>query len=617
MRDKENDELARQVQLRATFRDLFGINDAAPFAEIESDLTFVELAQGDVLIRQHESADCIYFVVSGRLRALASRGDKDERLGEIARGETIGEVGLITGEPRSATIVAVRHSLVARMTKEIFERVLTGRPQVSLAIMRTIIERFGQNTRTYRRRNRPVTLCMVPITDGVDELAIGHQLQTLLREYGGTVRLISSRDLGAFSIRDRNDAAESNSAVGAWIDSAEAGSSTLILVADQDTTEWSRCCIARSDEILLLARADAHPRISALEAACFGHDVESAPAQTLVLLHQESRRCPTGTGAWLDRRPVERHLHVRVPIERDMRRLARVVSGRGVGLVLSGGGARGFAHLGVMKALMEVGIEPDFIGGTSIGSIMGAMRALDLRGQGIIDFGRRLFLEGRGPTSDVNLLPLVSLVKGVKTRRLTERAVQELAGAEIDIEDTWLTFFCMAGNYSTSSEVTFDRGPLARSVLASYAIPGALPPVVVNGHLHVDGGTVNNLPVDVMERVGVGSIIAVDLLPEDSRPLGFDTIPGTALLLFDRLRSGQRRRYHLPSLPEMLLTAGFLQSNGRQKNMRERADLCFRPALDGVRPLQWRKYDEVVARGYASAKQHLETVPASQLAKFR
>ena len=82
-------------------------------------------------------------------------------------------------------------------------------------------------------------------------------------------------------------------------------------------------------------------------------------------------------------------------------------------------------------------------------------------------------------------------------------------------------------------------------------------------------------------------------------------------------RPKARRRYRLPSLPEMLLNASVLQSAGRQKEMRARADICIRPALDGIRLLDWRKYDSVVRSGYDSAKQQLRTVQPDLLQRLR
>jgi NTE family protein len=270
-----------------------------------------------------------------------------------------------------------------------------------------------------------------------------------------------------------------------------------------------------------------------------------------------------------------------------------------------------------MNALAEAGIEPDFIGGASIGSVMGAWRAMDLCGDELTAAGRWAFVDSGGPTSDYNLLPLVSLIKGGKTKSITEAAVRAVAGSDIDIEDTWLTYYCVAANYSAISEAVLTRGPLAKSVLASYAIPGALPPIILDGHLHIDGGVVNNLPVDVMDRFAPRTVIAVDLMAEVERKVDLEWVPNAGALLADRLRPKARRRYTLPTIPELLINASFLQSLGRQREMRGRADICFRPKLRRVGLLDWKKYPDVVQDGYESAMRQIEALDPAVLAALR
>jgi NTE family protein len=599
---------ARRELLRALLREFFDVDDPAVIDGIAGELEFIALKSGEVLFRRGERTDDVYFVVSGRLNAVVERADgRHQVLGEIARGETVGELALVTHEPRSATVLAGRESLVARMSRRSFEGILAGRPQLGLAMMRTVVERFRRAERARQPPRIPTNVCFLPITDGVDAEDLARRCAALRAPYGGAGRVVVRGEMEErFSAAERAEAASRHGAVARWLGAAEAESASLFLVADREPTAWTERCIQQADEILLLARADASPAISQVEARLLDEErPEPVATQTLVLLHPAGQRSPTGTARWLDRRRVARHFHIRPALPRDLKRLVRLLAGRGVGLVLSGGGARGFAHIGVMNALAELGIEPDIVGGTSIGSVMGAWRAMDVRGEALVAAGHRAFVASGGPTSDVNFLPLISLIAGRKTRAITEAAVRSVAGAEIDIEDTWTTYYCIAGNYSTSTEAVLTRGPLAKSVLASYAIPGALPPIVLGGQFYVDGGTVNNLPVDVMERLGAGRIVAVDLLAELVRQAAFDWVPGTLAMLADRLRPRHRRRYDLPSLPEMLLDATFLQAVGRQKLMRERADLCIRPTVGEVGLLDWKKYDQVVRSGYASAREQL------------
>lgn len=298
-----------------------------------------------------------------------------------------------------------------------------------------------------------------------------------------------------------------------------------------------------------------------------------------------------------------------------MARLARMLSRNAVGLVLAGGGARGFAHLGVWRALHAQGIEVDVVGGTSIGAAMATLIASDAPIDRAIDIARRAF--SANPTSDYNLLPLVSLVKGRRVQAAIHRAIDELAGGPIDIEDLWKPFFCVATNYSQAREHDLHNGDLALGLQASMAIPGALPPVVHDGDLLCDGGTFNNFPVDVMRDLrGVGPVIGVDLGVRHARRLDLEEIPGTWELLRDRLRPRRKRRYRLPSLVSYLLNVTVLYSESRQSDAKRLTDLYFNPPLFKVGMLQWSRFEHIVRQGERHAVEVLDGLSAEQRALF-
>ncbi|MDB5559308.1 MAG: Patatin [Enterovirga sp.] len=602
--------------LRSAFRDFFHAGDE-DFEAVEAELEVLVLGAGETLVSEGDVSEEAFFLLSGRLRATRQTRQGPEILGDVLRGETVGELGLITGERRSASVSAVRDSVVARMSRETFKRLIAGRPEVALTVMRTVVERSRRGDRRRRSEGRK-TICILPVAPLPDLRGFSNTLRDCIASLDATARLLTAEDFAALPRADRDSVGDPRGAVTRWLDGAEMASSSLLLVADGEPTPWTRACIRHSDEILLVADADGPVAVGEAEAALLDDDnTVVGPVQSLVLLHDSGKRSPTGTSAWLARRSVDRHIHVRPALERDMKRLARLVTGRAIGLVLSGGGARGFAHVGAINALTDAGIAPDIIGGTSIGSAIGALRALDLVGDDLIRAARRIFVEDGNPTSDYNLLPLISLLRGAKTRFLTERAVDEVAGHDIGIEDTWITYYCVAANYSTATESVLARGSLSRALLASFAIPGALPPIIIDGHLHVDGGALNNLPVDVMQRFGAARILAVDLLSDRIRTFDLDWVPGSLALFVDRLRGRSKRRYDLPSLPEMLVNASVLQATGRQREMRAKADICFRPALTGVRLLDWNKFDDVVRSGYETARADLAVLDPGVLSAYR
>jgi NTE family protein len=296
--------------------------------------------------------------------------------------------------------------------------------------------------------------------------------------------------------------------------------------------------------------------------------------------------------------------------------MARVISGRAVGLVLAGGGARGLAHLGVYQALEAAGVPIDFVGGTSIGALMGTLIAFDVRADEMERAARDAFLNApRGNvTGDFNLLPVLSLLKGHRSRHSLTQSLARYADYDAGIEDTWKPFFAIGANFSYGREEVLDFGPLIPSVTASFSIPGALPPVLLRGSLMFDGGTFNNLPVDVMARRGVGKILGVDVTNDRGHALDIAEIPSPLALLRDRLRPRAAQRYRrLPTLPETMLMSTFMSSMSRQREQRRQADLLFHPDLPRIGLLEWQRFDDVVAGGRTHANEILATVALDSL----
>jgi NTE family protein len=259
----------------------------------------------------------------------------------------------------------------------------------------------------------------------------------------------------------------------------------------------------------------------------------------------------------------------------------------------------------VYRALQERGIEVDCVGGTSIGAVMAGFVASDQPYGEVLRVARECF-KGK-PTGDFNVLPLISLIKGARLRRLISRAGEQLLGLQADVEDLWKNYYCIASNYSQAREQLIEAGDLSRAIRASIAIPGALPPVIEDGDLLCDGGTFNNFPVDVMRGMrGVGKVIGVDLSVHKPRRIEFDEVPTSWALLRDRLRPRAARRYRLPSLLSYLMNMTVLYSASRQREYRKLTDLYFNPPLERIGMLDWNKFDSIVERGYAQGVQVLD-----------
>lgn len=596
--------------LQTVLRDYFASDNAAILHTIRSEAEYVDLVSGTILLRQGDISNDVYFVLSGRLHAFSETESGARKiLGEIGRGETIGELALFTGEPRSATVVAVRDTLLVKVTRAMIERTILQHPEIEMSMMRVVIRRFRQRERERQAPLVPVNICILPITHGPDAAGFARILRNAQAAEAGPVAVVTADDVASHFGAQNHPPGQRNDALAGHIDDIEARSRAVYLAADGGDTAWTRFCLRHADEVLLLADAGHDPGLSAVEQACLPPAAPiSIARQTLILLHRTDARIPTGTARWLSARPDARHFHIRPELPSDMGRLARIVSGRAIGLVLSGGGARGFAHVGVIKALEEAGIPVDMLGGSSIGAVMGMVLTLGRSADEVAAAVRKAFLEHpRGNvTGDYNFIPLVSLIKGARTRSAMMQAVRDATGRDaIDSEDCWTTFFTIASDFSTGSEAVLQRGDLTRNVGASYAIPGALPPVFVDGHMMYDGSTFNNFPVDVMARFGAGRIIGVDLSVDREQLFDIDHVPGTLTLLRDKLRPRAKRRYRLPSVPETMLRSSFITSISKQKEMGKFTDLLFRPRITDGRLLDWSRFEEVVAAGYSQAREVL------------
>jgi NTE family protein len=319
----------------------------------------------------------------------------------------------------------------------------------------------------------------------------------------------------------------------------------------------------------------------------------------LLLLH-EGAFANGAAARWYSVLPGMPHHHMRGPADYD--RLARLLTGRAVGLVLSGGGARGFAHLGVVRALREHDVPIDLVGGTSMGGILAAGVAADWTDKELVERFRRSFVD-TNPLSDYTL-PLVSLVSGRKVGMLLRREL-----GDIDIEDLPLPFFCVSSNLTTGRIAVHQHGPLWQWLRASVAIPGVLPPVFQGGEVFVDGGAMNNLPVDVMRAKGRGPVIGVDVGTDRTFTTDVDA---TEMPSFWNLLGAPRGRRR-PNILQILWRAGMVNSTTATLERRTQSDLLLTPPLESLDLLDWKAFERAIAIGYRDTCERLASGELARL----
>jgi NTE family protein len=299
------------------------------------------------------------------------------------------------------------------------------------------------------------------------------------------------------------------------------------------------------------------------------------------------------------------HHHVRLDIHSDFDRLARLLTGHAVGIVMAGGGARAFGHIGVVKALRASGVPIDLVGGTSMGAIVAATVASRWPEEQVIAQFRRDFVENN-PLSDYTV-PLISLFRG---RRVT-RMLREAFG-EQDIEDLVLPFFCVTANLTTSLADIHSIGRLWRWLRASVAIPGVIPPFNEAGEVHVDGGVIDNFPVRAMRKLGRGMTIGVDIDTGGALAAGADVSePWSAWQFFRRLIWKRNETLPIPSIVRILLRAALAASTARAAEDRAAADLLIVPPMTHIDLLDWTSFDQAIEIGYRTTMEALEKSRAS------
>lgn len=574
-----------QQKLKEALLKTFGEMDEPTLAAVASNFQWVDLQGGSPLFRQGDAGEAMYVLASGRLKITLD--GSNETIAEIAPGEPVGEMALITGETRTANVLAVRDSILAKLEKKSFDELSEKHPSLLRNICKTIVQRFQKRQNRKRVKKKVTNLCVLPLADRQKTAQFLGDLVGALEKFGSQIVLDSHTvnrllALPAISQIEKMDSHNSRH-LSAWLEEQEAAHRFVIYIPDPTETAWTRRCLRQADEILLLADATQSPDLQEFEQKFLSERNRiSLATQTLILLHPPETKQPSNTKSWLEKRPGVQHHHIRLGAVRDAERVARFITGTAVGLVLSGGAAKGIAHIGVIRALEEAGIQIDMVGGTSIGSVVGALVCIGWSGNEISHRTRATFR--KNPTSDFNLLPITSIFKG----RKLERLLDQFFGAQ-QIEDLWLNFYCISCNLSRTNPLTHYEGSVVEAIRASISIPGVFPPAILNNELHVDGGVFNNMPVDEMNKLGAGFIVAVDLQQYHHR----------------RNSPPPLESPKMPNLLYIIMEATMLSGRYLTEVHKQDADLYFNPDTSGVGMLDWQRFDKIEQIGYDHARKLL------------
>uniref|UniRef100_A0A671P195 lysophospholipase n=1 Tax=Sinocyclocheilus anshuiensis TaxID=1608454 RepID=A0A671P195_9TELE len=613
----------------------------SPFVrQIDFALDWMAVEAGRAVYRQGDKSDSTFIVLSGRLRSVIMKEDgKKELTGEYGRGDLIGVVEALTHQNRATTVHAVRDSELAKLPEGALSSIKRKFPQVVTRLIHLLGQKIlqqvngpltalhtpGSKWDTGNPASNLATVTVLPVSEEVPLTAFTLELQHALLAIGPTLLLTSDiikQRLGSAALDSVHEYRLSS-----WLGQQEDIHRIVLYQTDVSLTPWTQRCIRQADCIIIVGLGEQDPAVGELERMLEGSAVRAQ--KQLVLLHREDGPPPKGTAEWLNMRSwISRHLHLSCPRRvfsrrslpklvqemyqrvfqksadrhSDFSRLARVLTGNAIALVLGGGGARGCSQVGIIRALSEAGIPIDLVGGNSIGSMMGALYAEDRSYSRMKIRAREWAMEMTSVFKKVLDLtyPVTSMFSGASFNSSINAVFKDK-----QIEDLWIPYFNITTDITASTMRVHTDGSLWRYVRSSMSLSGYLPPLCdpKDGHLLMDGGYINNLPADVARSMGAKVVIAIDVGSQDETNL---TNYGDALsgwwLLWKRLNP-LAEKVKVLNMAEIQARLAYVCSV-RQLESVKNSDYCeyIRPPIDRYRTLEFGKFDEISEVGYQHGK---------------
>lgn len=530
------------------------------------------LAGGSELFTQGSPSAFLYFLIAGRLIVVRDGPEGEEVVGYIGAGEPVGEMSMLSGEAHSASVYALRDTELLALPRRQFALLLDREPDLAKALSLAVLQR-ARHPRASYQHSSPRVFALISTSPAIDIDARAKAICREIARYGVKVKCFV----------ENNGEAPIDS-----LDSDELEHDVIVLASRIADSSWYRFVLRHADRFFVLARCDARPP----RPFPLSPDEES-PARRfrlvdLVMIHEGLTS--STVREWADAVEANRIFHWRS--DADLGRLARVIAGKSIGLVLSGGGARAYAHIGAVRAIRERGLPIDFVGGASMGGVVAACVAMGW-GDEEIDARIRDGFVSSNPLGDY-VLPVVALTRG---RRVEARLEKHFG--EALIEELRTPFYCASSELVSGAAKVHRTGLLRTALRASVALPGILPPVIDDGELLVDGAVIDNFPTNVMAIMHRGITIGIDVAEEGTISADdFRNPPG-----FFKW-AGQHGLRSAPPIISLLMRAA--TARRQIASTAHPADIMIAPIIPGVELRDWKKYDNAVAAGYEATKQTLD-----------
>ena len=599
---------------------------------------WLHVEPSEAIAHKGDRCDSIFMVLNGRLRASHKdapvTSPATETVEEYGRGKFIGEVFGLTDSRWQHDVYALRNSELVRVPIDTLLSIIRAYPTAGVHFAAVIASQV-QNKLRHGRSFMHVpamkslassngtlavmpsyglnlaTIAVVPLSP-LDVAGFCSEFVSALNEIAPAALLEKSdlrKVVGEKTFQPKNAMHEMK--MTRFLGDMEEKHRLVVYRADFKYTWWTQLAITQADCILLLVRADEIPEKHQVEQClAWAHESMGVRIELVVIsekanIDEEYSDVLEEVDDWTENREwVTGSQRIRSPFDHhglDFKRMCRRITGRSVGLALGGGGARGIAHLGIIRALMEAGVTVDMVGGTSQGAYIGALYAESPDSPDIFTRKAREMSDTLASFKEKLFdltLPMTSMFSGYRFNL----GIQKSFG-NTRIQDLVLNFFCVSVDIQKRAQVVHTKGKLWKFVRASMSLTGYLPPISENGSLLVDGGYLNVVPADVMRhQMRARTVIAVDVSPQTERNYyEYGTHLSGWWLLWNSWNPFVTT-VNVPSMGDISDTLRWVSSDQHRKQVVNDADLYLTPPVGGYGTLEYDKFDEIIDVSYQYAK---------------
>jgi predicted acylesterase/phospholipase RssA len=587
--------------------ELFKKITPSSLQDLAATLEFVYVQGETTLIKQGDNDTSMFILYEGRLRVYRETMTDEvhsktieEPIAEIAPGQFVGEIALLTHLPRTTTVRAVRDSILLELNEQAFKQFEINYPHEVVSIAKTALTRLTIKPKTTHVGENIVSLAIAPAGASNHRPFIERLINELKKTKSAVVvnREAFNRH---FNVQPTAEIFEFDTVqITIWLRSLESQYDYIVYETDQEFTSWTQCCLKRADRIVFVADPAQSPTLNSIETMVFSDGKVIEPYTEVVFIHPDNQTIIRGTEQWLNKRPCDGFHHLKLNSQLYVDRFIRFLTGRAFGVVLNGGGARGLAHIGVLKALDELQIPIDFIGGASAGAFISGMYAFS----GVSEAIKFSELHVHDSIRELTL-PMMGLFKG----KVLSDKCRSFFG-EARIEDLWLRYFCVSTNVTQAKLQIHDKGPIWLAVRTSCSVPALYPPIYDEEYsMLIDGGVINNMPVDVMRKmICGGKILAVDCHMHAQgivkRRPSQTWISGWKLFL-RKMNPFNKEEFEYDNILDVILGAMDAGFSFQQNLMAKEADYNLQIDTNRYNMLDFPLAPEIIELGYRTAMEKL------------